>query len=65
MADRAWYDYHIGIDGISILLVMLTTFLMPITLLSTQNSIHKGIRGVPRADAFHKRRYSGRSSPST
>lgn len=37
-------SYHIGIDGISILLVMLTTFLMPITLLSTWNSIHKGMR---------------------
>jgi len=37
-------SYHIGVDGISILLVMLTTFLMPITLLSTWNSIHKGMR---------------------
>lgn len=37
-------SYHIGIDGISILLVMLTTFLMPITLLSSWHSIHKGMR---------------------
>lgn len=35
-------DYHIGLDGISLILVLLTTFLTPITLLSTWGSIkHK------------------------
>jgi NADH-quinone oxidoreductase subunit M len=32
-------SYHIGIDGISLLLVLLTTFLTPITLLSTWSAI--------------------------
>jgi NADH-quinone oxidoreductase subunit M len=31
--------YHVGIDGISVLLVMLTTFLMPITLASAWHAI--------------------------
>src|SRR6266508_4232278 len=31
--------YHVGIDGISLLLVLLTTFLMPLTLLSAWSSI--------------------------
>lgn len=37
-------SYHIGVDGISILLVVLTTFLTPIALLSSWNSIQKSIR---------------------
>jgi len=32
-------SYHVGIDGISLLLVMLTTFLMPITILSSYKAI--------------------------
>src|SRR3989304_1118233 len=28
-------EYHVGVDGISLWLVMLTTFLLPITILST------------------------------
>jgi NADH-quinone oxidoreductase subunit M len=32
-------EYHLGIDGISIWLVLLTTFLTPITLLSTFDSV--------------------------
>src|SRR5919108_5738628 len=31
--------YHVGVDGISLLLVLLTTFLMPLTFLSTWTSI--------------------------
>src|SRR2546427_7159152 len=31
--------YHLGIDGISLLLVLLTTFLMPLTLLSSWHAI--------------------------
>ncbi len=37
-------NYHIGIDGISLFLVLLTTFIMPITILSAWNSIEKGLR---------------------
>ncbi|QYZ71042.1 NADH-quinone oxidoreductase subunit M [Neotabrizicola shimadae] len=36
--DREWilgFHYKLGVDGISILFVLLTTFLMPITILST------------------------------
>ncbi|HEV8441581.1 MAG TPA: NADH-quinone oxidoreductase subunit M [Methylomirabilota bacterium] len=42
--QRAWMpslgiSYHLGIDGISLLLVLLTTFLMPLTLLSAWRAI--------------------------
>jgi NADH-quinone oxidoreductase subunit M len=42
--QRAWMpslgiSYHLGIDGISLLLVLLTTFLMPLTLLSAWHAI--------------------------
>ena len=33
--------YYVGIDGISLLLVLLTTFLMPITLLASWHDITK------------------------
>jgi NADH-quinone oxidoreductase subunit M len=33
--------YHLGIDGISLLLVLLTTLLMPLALLSAWDSIHE------------------------
>ena len=33
--------YHLGVDGISLLLVLLTTFLMPLTLLASWHSIEK------------------------
>jgi len=36
--------YHLGVDGISLWLVMLTTFLMPVVLLSTWTSIGKKVR---------------------
>jgi NADH-quinone oxidoreductase subunit M len=36
--------YALGIDGISLWLVMLTTFLTPIVLLSSWNSIHKYVK---------------------
>jgi NADH-quinone oxidoreductase subunit M len=32
-------SYHLGVDGISVLLVLLTTFLMPLTLLASWHSI--------------------------
>ncbi|HTY36480.1 MAG TPA: NADH-quinone oxidoreductase subunit M [Bacteroidota bacterium] len=37
-------SYYIGVDGISLLLVILTTFLTPIALLGTWNSIQKQLR---------------------
>ncbi len=37
-------DYHLAIDGISLWLVLLTTFLTPITILSTFNSINTRVR---------------------
>lgn len=37
-------SYQVGVDGLSILLVMLTTFLTPITMLSTKNSITKQVK---------------------
>lgn len=36
--------YHLGIDGISLFLVLLTTFLIPITILSSWNAIKRGMR---------------------
>ena len=36
--------YHLGIDGISLFLVLLTTFIIPITILSAWNAIKKGMR---------------------
>jgi NADH-quinone oxidoreductase subunit M len=41
---RAWMpslgiSYHLGLDGISVLLVLLTTFLMPLSLLASWHSI--------------------------
>ncbi|HKW93320.1 MAG TPA: NADH-quinone oxidoreductase subunit M [Methylomirabilota bacterium] len=42
--QRAWIPslgvtYHLGVDGISVLLVLLTTFLMPLVLLSSWSSV--------------------------
>src|SRR5207245_2771324 len=36
--------YHVGVDGISLWLVLLTTFLVPITLLSATRAIHRRVR---------------------
>ncbi|HSL91400.1 MAG TPA: NADH-quinone oxidoreductase subunit M [Candidatus Limnocylindrales bacterium] len=37
-------EYHLGIDGISLWLVMLTTFLMPIAILSTYAAVEKHVK---------------------
>ena len=37
--------YHLGIDGISLLLIMLTTVLMPLCVLSSWKSITEGVKG--------------------
>ncbi|MFQ5947536.1 MAG: NADH-quinone oxidoreductase subunit M [Acidimicrobiia bacterium] len=41
-----WYEpwgvsYHLGVDGISLLLVLLTTFLMPVSLLASTSITHR------------------------
>jgi NADH-quinone oxidoreductase subunit M len=46
---RAWMpsfgiSYHVGIDGISLALIVLTTFLTPIALLSSWESVKKRVR---------------------
>lgn len=38
-------SYYLGIDGISLLLVILSTFLMPLTLIGSWNSITKHLKG--------------------
>lgn len=38
-------SYHLGIDGISLLMFMLTTFLTPIVILASWNSISKNLKG--------------------
>jgi NADH-quinone oxidoreductase subunit M len=45
---RAWMPafgitYHVGLDGISLMLVVLTAFLSPIALLSSWESVHKKV----------------------
>jgi NADH-quinone oxidoreductase subunit M len=37
-------SYHVGVDGISLWLLLLTTFLMPITILSTYASVEKHVK---------------------
>ena len=37
--------YHVGIDGISLLMVMLTTFITPLVLLASWNDIKRSIKG--------------------
>jgi len=36
-------NYHIGVDGLSLWLVILTTFIMPIAVLSTWNAVEKRV----------------------
>jgi NADH-quinone oxidoreductase subunit M len=48
--SRAWIpaygiSYHLGVDGLSVWLVILTTFLTPIALLGSWSSIHDRVRG--------------------
>ncbi|HYE26399.1 MAG TPA: NADH-quinone oxidoreductase subunit M [Clostridia bacterium] len=47
--DKAWITtpnihYHVGVDGISLWLVVLTTFLMPICVLASWKSIHDRVK---------------------
>ncbi|PYQ06306.1 MAG: Fe-S-binding domain-containing protein, partial [Acidobacteria bacterium] len=48
--SRAWMpaygiSYHLGVDGLSVWLVILTTFLTPLALLGSWSSIHDRVRG--------------------
>ncbi len=50
LADRAWIQawgihYSVGVDGISLFLVLLTTFLMPLSILGSWSYITKGESG--------------------
>ena len=38
------FDFYLGVDGISIYFVLLTTIIMPISLLSNWNSISENVR---------------------
>ena len=38
-------SYFVGLDGISLFLVLLTTLIMPITILASWRSIHKSMKG--------------------
>ncbi len=47
--NRAWLPrfgiaYHLGVDGISLFLVVLTGFLTPLALMSSWQSVHKSVR---------------------
>ncbi|MBI4511907.1 MAG: NADH-quinone oxidoreductase subunit M [Deltaproteobacteria bacterium] len=49
VVDAAWIPglnvrFKLGVDGISIWLVLLTTFLVPVTLLSATRAIHKKVK---------------------
>ncbi len=37
-------EYHVGVDGISLWLVMLTTFLLPITILSSYRAVNSHVK---------------------
>ena len=43
--DGLGISYYIGIDGISLWLILLTTFLTPVCILAAWNSVEKGLSG--------------------
>ena len=45
VGDYFQMNYNVGIDGISLWLVMLTTFIMPIAILSTWHAVDKNTKG--------------------
>ena len=45
VGDFFQMNYNVGVDGISLWLVLLTTFIMPITVLSTWKSVDKNVKG--------------------
>lgn len=45
IGDYFRMNYYVGVDGISLWLVLLTTFIMPITVLSTWHAVEKHTKG--------------------
>jgi NADH-quinone oxidoreductase subunit M len=52
VANRIWLEFgkvsvnfHIGVDGLSILMILLTTFLTPISILSTWTAVQEKVKG--------------------
>jgi len=45
IGDYFRMNYYVGIDGISLWLVLLTTFIMPISVLSTWHAVEKNTKG--------------------
>jgi len=45
IGDFFQMNYNLGIDGISLWLVLLTTFIMPIAVLSAWNAVDKNVKG--------------------
>jgi NADH-quinone oxidoreductase subunit M len=45
IGDYFQMNYSVGIDGISLWLVLLTTFIMPIAVLSTWQAVEKNVKG--------------------
>jgi len=45
IGDYFRMNYYVGIDGISLWLVLLTTFIMPVTVLSTWHAVEKHTKG--------------------
>src|SRR6056297_989834 len=46
IGDYFQMNYNVGVDGISLWLVLLTTFIMPIAILSTWHAIDKHTKGI-------------------
>jgi len=47
---RSWIpalgaNYHVGIDGISLFMVLLTTFITPVVILSSWNAVSRNVKG--------------------
>jgi NADH:ubiquinone oxidoreductase subunit 4 (subunit M) len=57
--------YSLGIDGISLVLVLLTTILTPVSLLFSLTHVEKEARGYSIAFSCSRRACSEASSPST
>lgn len=45
VGDFFQMNYHVGVDGISLWLILLTTFIMPIAVLSTWKAVDKNVKG--------------------
>ena len=59
IGDYFQMNYNVGVDGISLWLVLLTTFIMPIAMLSTWHAIDKEHQGLHGPDAAARNRHAG------